>query len=30
MVDSLKFDLPAYHDWPQLYTIQKNIDTKER
>ena len=23
-------ELPAYHQWPQLYTIQKNVDTRDR
>lgn len=30
MESTLNFDLPAYHAWPQLYTIQKNVDTKDR
>ena len=24
------FTLPEYHSWPFFYTIQKNVDTRER
>ena len=30
MDDQIQMDLPVYHSWPQLYTIQKNLDTRER
>ena len=29
MVDT-QFQLPEYHSWPFFYTIQKNVDTRER
>ena len=24
------FEMPEYHTWPFFYTVQKNVDTKER
>mmetsp|Transcript_19321 Transcript_19321/g.13873 ORF Transcript_19321/g.13873 Transcript_19321/m.13873 type:complete len:89 (+) Transcript_19321:34-300(+) len=24
------FTLPEYHDWPFFFTIQKNVDTRDR
>ena len=26
----VNFELPEYHSWPQFYTIQKNVDTRQR
>ena len=27
---SMGFELPTYHQWPFFYTIQTNVDTRER
>ena len=24
------FEMPEYHSWPFFYTVQKNVDTRER